>query len=99
MDGLESESSAIPFGDPNCLRLTDKHFCATAFEGLRYFRVTGGGWSENFHLGNVRKIGYLCFFAFFCRETNLLFNQWQVAAKTAQNVYPYLRQDHRVKYV
>ena len=41
-------------------------------------------------IGNVRKIGYLCFFAIFWRETKLQFYQWQAAAKTAQNFDPYL---------
>ena len=47
----------------------------------------------------VRKIGSLCFYAFFWRETKLLVFQWQAAAKTAQNFDPYLWQNHWIKYV
>ena len=39
-------------------------------------------------IGNVRKIGSLCFYAIFWRETKLLVYQWQAAAKTAQILIP-----------
>ena len=36
-------------------------------------------------MGNVGKIGSLCFYAIYWRETKLQVYQWQTAALTAQN--------------
>ena len=43
----------------------------------------------NNHL-HKRKMGQLCFYAIFWKETNLQVYQWQDAAKIAQNCDPYL---------